>query len=186
MAAPNPETKEEKQMDLQQDKIVIPKPDKSVINKLPKNIQEIFNYKPKYEINDNGSLTFYPTPNCEPCNKQLQSNKISMDGHLKKQNCKSAACYSNPDTQIIQETWGIPEHSFITSSVQAWNNHYPFKFRVEHIWLLILQGVAIHVDRYAEKLRNKYVKHESKMKLEIDVSANPSYEEYISIIKAFT
>ena len=49
---------------------------------------------------------------------------------------------------------------------------------------MILQAVAVHVDQNAEKLRNKYVKHEGK-EIEIEVSANPSYEEWISIISGF-
>ena len=190
MAAPKmDQQEEEKKIKFNQDneKIIIPKPDKASIEKLPQEIQEIYNYKAKYTMNDNGSLTFYPTPNCKPCEKKLETSKISMESVLKKENCKSAACYSNPDTQIVKNRWrkGDLTCSFIISSLTAWSNHYPFRFRAEHLWILILQAVAIHVDKNAEKLRSKYVKHDDKMTLKVDVSMNPSYEEYVSIIKQF-
>ena len=56
----------------------------------------------------------------------------------------------------------------------AWSQHYPFRFKPGHIWLLKLQAVAIAVAENAEKLRDKCVKHDEKMKLKIDISAIPS------------
>merc|ERR1719474_1992933 len=58
--------------------------------------------------------------------------------------------------------------SFITAAIDSWSNHYPIRFKPEHIWLLILQGVAVHVDRNAEKLRPKYVNHKETMTLRVD------------------
>merc|ERR1719145_273380 len=57
--------------------------------------------------------------------------------------------------------------SFIDASLEAWAKHYPIRFRPEHIWLLILQAVALHVEKNAEKLRKKYVNHEGKMELKV-------------------
>eukprot|EP01083_Nonionella_stella_P157640 512001_1 len=190
MASAKVDEKEDAKMDEIESKeksIVIPEPDEELLNKLVKEMSDLYKYKCKHKILDNGNVTFWPTPNCKPAQQRMATNKMSMDSILNKQNCSKAAAYSNPNDEIIQEQYGgSTVCSFITSSLTAWSQHYPFRFRAEHIWLLILQSVAVHVDKHAEKLRNKYVKHESKMKLEVDVSANPSYEEYISIIKAFT
>ena len=55
----------------------------------------------------------------------------------------------------------------------------------EHIWLLILQSVAVHVDQNAEKLRNKYVEHDGQKELLVEVSANPSHKEWEGVIENF-
>eukprot|EP00486_Rosalina_sp_Unknown_P000639 CAMPEP_0201567008 /NCGR_PEP_ID=MMETSP0190_2-20130828/7227_1 /ASSEMBLY_ACC=CAM_ASM_000263 /TAXON_ID=37353 /ORGANISM="Rosalina sp." /LENGTH=440 /DNA_ID=CAMNT_0047986463 /DNA_START=37 /DNA_END=1356 /DNA_ORIENTATION=+ len=170
--------------DEQMNKIIIPSPDKASIEQLPKQVQELYNHKAKYNINDNGSLTFHPTPNCKPGNAKLPTAKIPIKNLLQKQDCKSAACYSNPNDQIVQ-TYDNDTNSFISSSLEAWSNHYPFRMKVEHIWLLILQAVAVHVDKNAEKLRSKYVKHDGKKELTVEVSPNPSYEEWMGTIENF-
>ena len=188
MAAPKVDIDDEKKMNETQkdmtDNIVIPDVDKSILEKAAKDIQELYKYKAKWNINDNGSVTFWPTPNCVASKKKFGMNKISMDTMLQKQNCSKAAAYSDPDKQVVQSQYDTT-CSFITSSLTAWSEHYPFRFRVEHIWLLILQAVAVHVDQNAEKLRNKYVTHSGKKELTVDVSPNPSYQEWINVIKQF-
>jgi len=91
----------------------------------------------------------------------------------------------DPTSDIIQNGGRGNVCSFITSALTAWSSHYPFRFRPEHIWLLILQGVAVHVDQNAEKLRKKYVEHEGKKTLIIDVSPNPSAKEWMNVIQGF-
>merc|ERR550525_2325282 len=78
---------------------------------------------------------------------------------------------SDPNVQVVQSgarrPWDSPTSGFIDAAVTAWSKHYPIRFKPEHIWLLILQGVAVHFDHNAEKLRKKYVNHDGKMKLEV-------------------
>ena len=57
----------------------------------------------------------------------MQTDKISMDVALKKQNCNKAAAYSEPDKQVIQNKWNMT-CSFITSSLTAWSKHYHLNF----------------------------------------------------------
>ena len=170
-----------------------------ILQKLDQEIQDLYKYKAKYKVNDNGSITFYPTPNCEPPSNQNKSSFMNtIFGNEKKSgknpaiqpilqqlNCKQALTYSDPDAQIIKNPKPANICSFINASITAWSEHYPFRFRVEHIWLLILQAVAIHVDQNAEKLRSKYVEHEEKMELKIDISGNPSHEEWQSVVEGF-
>merc|ERR1719385_585862 len=72
---------------------------------------------------------------------------------------------SDSGINVVDSNAGIS--SFITASLDAWANHYAIRFKPEHIWLLILQGVAIHVDKNAEKLRKKYVNHNGKLQLTV-------------------
>ena len=45
--------------------------------------------------------------------------------------------------------------------------------------------MAIHVDQNAEKVRDKFVAHDGKMKLELDIPREPTREQWMQIIKAF-
>eukprot|EP01084_Bolivina_argentea_P283517 485588_1 len=168
MAAPKIDTTPEiksNESETKEESIIIPQPNKTLLNKLEKGILELYNYKAKHKIMNNGNVTFWPTPNCKSSKQKIGTNQISMNNILNKENCTRALAYSNPNDQIIQdEQYNSIVSSFITSSLEAWSKHYPFRFRVEHIWLLILQSVAIHVDKNAEKLRQKYVKHDGKKK----------------------
>ena len=176
-------------IDLKQEEkkeIIIEKPNQDQLDKLPKDLQDLFHHEAKYEIDDNGSVTFWPTPNCEVATKKLESQKMTVECIPRNQQCTKAAIFSDPDIEIVTEcNWKYGVSSFIISSLTAWSKHYPFRFRPEHIWLLILQATAVHVDQNAEKLRSKYVKHKGKMQLNVDVSANPSYEEWIDVVKNF-
>merc|ERR1719228_3077515 len=110
-----------------------------------------------------GLLLFWPTPGCTPSAKLLNTKKFTMTHVLKaaKYGILEASSYSK--INVVDSNAGIS--SFITASLDAWANHYPIRFKPEHIWLLILQAVAIHVDKNAEKLRKKYVNHKGKLQL---------------------
>lgn len=41
------------------------------------------------------------------------------------------------------------------NAIISWSKHYPFRLPVEHIWLLMLQAIAVHIDQNADKLRSK-------------------------------
>ena len=71
---------------------------------------------------------------------------------------------TNWNQKVIVENRKIS--SFILCCCKAWEKHYPLKLSPSHI-LLVLQGIAIHVDNNAEKFRNKYVEQDDEMKLEI-------------------
>jgi len=81
--------------------------------------------------------------------------------------CKGLEASSSTHANMSNTDSKYTVNSFITSALDSWSNHYPFRFKPEHIWLLILQAVAIHVDQNAEKLRAKYVNHKGKMTLTV-------------------
>eukprot|EP01084_Bolivina_argentea_P086309 156003_1 len=137
--------------------------DKESFNKLSKTLQDLYNHKAKYKLNKDGSITFEPTPNCEPANKLLPQSNISWTTLVSKNACDenkieaqydSKAKVINSNKQFGYSYKKTSFCSFITSALTAWSQHYPFRFKVEHIWLLILQAVAIHVDQNAKKLRD--------------------------------
>ncbi len=57
------------------------------------------------------------------------------------------------------------KHGFIEAVVTAFSLHYPLSLRPQHIWLLILQAVAEHINQNSEELRSKWVSHKGKMLL---------------------
>ena len=104
---------------------------------IEKELKELREYKCEHELNDDGSVTFKPTPNCETSEKRLPAYPIDMDAFLLEAFCKDSRCYSDPDTKIVQEGKTC---SFLIAALRAWAEHYPFRFRPEHIWLLVLQA----------------------------------------------
>ena len=55
-------------------------------------------------------------------------------------------------------------NAFVSTAVDAFYRHYPLALRPQHIWLLILQAIAEHVNQNAEKVRSKWVKHKEGKK----------------------
>merc|ERR1719453_856983 len=56
-------------------------------------------------------------------------------------------------------------NGFIAAVTAAFANHYPLALKPNHLWLLILQGVAKHVEHNAETVRKRWVSHEGKKEL---------------------
>ena len=79
---------------------------------------------------------------------------------------ENAGKYNNVKLVEIGSKW-VFSNAFIKSCFIAWAQHYPLKIEPSHIWLCILQSVALHVDENAEKLREKWVMHDGKKKLTV-------------------
>ena len=138
---------------------------------LDEDMVALHNHEAKYEINEDGSVTFWPTPNCETSTDPLETIKMTelMPLVAQRTKCGQLESTSDSDLNVIGSNFEYfnPICSFITAALNSWSNHYPIRFKPEHIWLLILQGVAVHVDQNAEKLRPKYVNHRGKMTLRV-------------------
>eukprot|EP01083_Nonionella_stella_P010707 30466_1 len=127
----------------------------------------------KYHINNDGSVSFYPSPHLKPEDLGTRVlDKTRFINSQKLKDIKSKLKYSQLealydfDAQIIEDyTCNIS--SFVLGALRAFNLHYPFKISPNHIFLLILHAIAINVDKNAEQLRDKYVKHEGKMLLTV-------------------
>ena len=119
----------------------------------------------KYVVNKNGTVTFWPTPGCKPSTRRSNTKKFTMKHLLEEFEYGRLEASSDSGINVVDSDVGTS--SFITASLDAWANHYPIRFKPEHIWLLILQAVAIHVEKNSQKLRKKYVNHKGKMQLTV-------------------
>jgi hypothetical protein len=82
---------------------------------------------------------------------------------------------------IIKEKFGEPEasssnskkllfsanHPFVEAIHNSFASHRPIIITPDHIWLLIAQGFAAHVNNNSEKLRDKFVKHKEKLVIKV-------------------
>ena len=170
-----------------------PVTDENILKDLPKDIQNLYHYSKtqaskKTKFNSDGSVTFYPTDiKLTPGDpKKFTRVKFTKSkayrSILKGCNCKFSKfpstnheAINDLNTEIIEEfqSSGAIICPFITCAIIAWSNHFPLKIKPEHIWLLILQSTATHVEQNAEKLRNKYVKFKGKKELKL---SRPGYD----------
>ena len=158
------ESEEEKKEDEMKDNAVADPPE---LENLSEELVDLFRHKAKYEVNEDGSLTFWPKPGCEPRQRRLHTSCMPMDSAAKKAGCDKIEAMSSHEEMVVN-SGANTICSFIEAAIRAWSDHYPFRFKPEHIWLLILQAVAVHVDQNAEKLRKKYVNYSGKMELIVE------------------
>ncbi len=71
-------------------------------------------------------------------------------------------------------------HAFVYAVHQAFADHRPLVISPDHIWLLICQGFALHVQENAEALRPKLVTHSGKKDIIIIEPENLQWEKVIS------
>jgi Domain of unknown function (DUF4419) len=58
-------------------------------------------------------------------------------------------------------------HPFLLALNTAYDKHYPLILSPDMIWLLILQGLASHVNANSQALRTKFVNHDGKLVLHV-------------------
>lgn len=58
-------------------------------------------------------------------------------------------------------------HGFFAGALAAFDGHYPFTIKPDHIFQLILEGWSQHVDKHPEELRACFVSHEGKKTIRI-------------------
>jgi hypothetical protein len=59
------------------------------------------------------------------------------------------------------------KHPFIGTVGLSFGLHYPLVLSPDMIWLLIVQGFAVHITKNAEKMREHFVSHEGKKTLTV-------------------
>ena len=62
-------------------------------------------------------------------------------------------------------------NSFIEAVHTAYAEHYPLVLSPDIIWQCVAQGFAIHVNKNARKLRHKFVAHNGKIKLVVQMDS---------------
>lgn len=58
-------------------------------------------------------------------------------------------------------------HSFVHAIYEAFHHHLPLELSPQHVWLVVLQGFARHVEQNAESLRKKFVSFQGQKELEV-------------------
>eukprot|EP01083_Nonionella_stella_P227888 808111_1 len=140
----------------------------------------------KYEVNNGSSVTFYPTPNIERGTKKFATKLF-----VKSSKCPDSfeGAFDYKKVIVDDNESSTTKNSFINCAELAYAKHYPLLIKPEHIFLLILQGISIHVDKNSEKLRDKYVNHTSgkkelHMKADSFVRKSPN-NDWSAIISGF-
>jgi hypothetical protein len=98
---------------------------------------------------------------------------------------------SNP-----KELLAIEMNPFLNAIHLAYGYHLPLTISPDVIWHLIVSATSIHINKYSEQLRTRFVDHEGKKKLVVrrddfvyNSSANPWHEmidEFVVKIDNFT
>jgi hypothetical protein len=115
-------------------------------------------------------------PGAEPMPAQPVKDTISALLNSPNQPLESWSTNTPALVQYPPDALGI--HPFLLAVNTAYDKHYPLVLSPDMIWLLILQGLASHVNANAEVLRKKFVAHEGKLVLNVKRDAfqkgNPS------------
>ncbi|QBG48123.1 DUF4419 domain-containing protein [Verrucomicrobia bacterium S94] len=89
-----------------------------------------------------------------------------------------------PETPTLQIIWKLagkpeaysvfPEHMvqttgspFVDAAGHAFATHRPLRISPDHIWLIIAQGFAAHINTHADELRDHFVSHSGKKVLQV-------------------
>lgn len=80
-----------------------------------------------------------------------------------------ASSFTKADAPPLASSSG----SFYNAALKAFADHYPLVIRPDDIWILQAYGFATHVDKNAEALRSRFVKHQGKKRLTVEVGLTP-------------
>jgi hypothetical protein len=91
------------------------------------------------------------------------------------------------DTQQLLRK--VSFHSLVFACHTSFCFHYPLTFSPDMIWLLIVQGVAEHVNANANGLRRIFVKHNGKLLIKVErndlVRGQPN-QPWAKVVEEFT
>ncbi|HEY2585505.1 MAG TPA: DUF4419 domain-containing protein, partial [Tepidisphaeraceae bacterium] len=73
------------------------------------------------------------------------------------------SCPSRLHTTLVPAEY----HAFVHAVHLAFHGHHRLAISPDHIWLLICQGFAAHVNANAERLRHKLVSFEGKQRIDV-------------------
>ena len=73
------------------------------------------------------------------------------------------ACGGSADRLIR----GTKDHPFLAAAFRAFQSHYPLTLRPDDIWLLLTQGLALHVRANSEELRPRFVPHDGRVDIQV-------------------
>ncbi len=75
-----------------------------------------------------------------------------------------------PDNEAMRQMFLASRgraNAFVATAHVAFDQHLPLVLSPDDIWLCIAQGFGTHVNENAERLRGRFVRHESKARIEV-------------------
>ncbi|RIB10010.1 hypothetical protein C2G38_2251031 [Gigaspora rosea] len=98
---------------------------------------------------------------------------ISIEDHIAKRFYRHkvfavSSQFDDTKKTVIEEPY-CP-NGFAAAILHAYNYHKHLRLSPDDVWLTISQGVSEHINRNAEKFRNRFVKHEGQKELVICVN----------------
>ena len=58
-------------------------------------------------------------------------------------------------------------HPFVAAATRAFQHHLPLRLASDHIWALVIQGLALHIHQDPEHFRSIFVSHPGKIRLTV-------------------
>lgn len=109
--------------------------------------------------------TFDVSP-VKPCTARFQC--ASAESLLAKEGAFASACNV---PALLTRVGGM--HPFLGAVALSYAQHYPLMLAPDDVWLCLLQGLASHVENNAELLRGRFVRHEGKKTIRVEVDHEP-------------
>lgn len=78
-------------------------------------------------------------------------------------------------------------NAFIFALHHAYSNHYPFSFSPDDIWLLVCQGISIHIQKNIDSLKGVLLKNTVKHRIVVrnDNLVNAKREDWQNLLTSF-
>jgi len=76
-------------------------------------------------------------------------------------------------------------NQFLSGAHEAFDKHWPFVLAPQHLFLLILHAIILHVQGQPEMLRRKFVIHDGLKDLVKHVDSRMTHEKWESVVEAF-
>ena len=114
-----------------------------------------------------GIVTFSVDPAAKRCTEALPTGTLKE--HINSRlGYNVESCYNQSDPVVHSGGRGGSQMNALVQAVHtAFDRHYPLVLSPDMIWLCIMQGLSIHVNENAEKLRSKFVSHQGKEKITV-------------------
>ena len=104
-----------------------------------------------------------------PCTRRLSRTPVERAVHVA--TTKRPGGQGAPAPPLEAHSHPVPDlidsfcNSFVGAATMAFHQHYPLVLSPDQVWVLLCQGFATHVNLNAERLRQRFVRHDGKLTL---------------------
>ena len=133
----------------------------------------------QFHVRTMRTFTISPVAPCQDAYECTPAERfLDLTEHAIASACNTPACVTHAPKM----------HPLLTAVGLAYAYHYPLTLASDDVWLCLVQGLAQHVQENAEALRNRFVHHEGKKTIRIEVEEGPAKDAaaWRSVINAFT